>query len=356
MQIVFQKRRLVVNLVQDKLLLNVNGDDSKEARQLINGNTTNIMNLNNVKYTWANKLYRVMMENFWIPEKNNITSDKGTYPLLTEDEKTAYDGTLSFLIFLDSMQTANVPNISSVITAPEVNLILSIQTYQEAVHSQSYQYIIESILPPEKRDYLYDLWRDNPILLKRVQYIAQVFQDYLDNKTEQNFKRVLVANYLLEGLYFYNGFQFFYGLANRGLMNGTAEIVKLINRDELTHVIIFEHLIKEICDVNGADKEWIQDMFSVAVEQEVTWSNHILGNNILGISEASTEQYTKHLANRRAKAIRLPLPYPEVTHNPYKHLEEIADVGGEGSSKGNFFEGNNTAYNQSSAVSGFDDF
>ena len=345
-----------VLLVQDKKLLNPEGDDSVTARKLIGGNSTNIMNLNNVKYTWANKLYRVMMNNFWIPEKNNITGDKNTYTQLTHDEKEAYDGVLSFLIFLDSVQTSNVPNISSVVTAPEVNLILAIQTYQEAIHSQSYQYIIESILPPEKRDYLYDLWRENPVLLKRVKYIAQTFQDFIDNRSVENFKRVLVANYLLEGLYFYNGFQFFYGLANRGLMTGSADIIKLINRDELTHVIIFEHLIEEVCDVHGADKEWIQEMFKVAVEQEIDWSTHILGDNILGISRASTVAYTKHLANRRLEAIGMTNLYPDVTSNPYKHLEDIADVGGEGNSKGNFFEGNNTAYNQSSAVDGFDDF
>lgn len=345
-----------VSAVVGKSIFNPNGDDSVSARLLVGGNTTNIKNLNNVKYNWAKKLYRVMMENFWIPEKNNITSDVNSYNLLTPYEQRAYDGTLGFLVFLDSVQTTNVPNIASVTTAPEVETILVIQAYQEAIHSQSYQYIIETVLPPEKRQYIYDFWRDDEILFKRIKYIASIYQTYLDNPTMYNFKRVLVANYLLEGLYFYNGFQFFYGLASRGLMNGTADIIKLINRDELTHVILFEHYISEVLDLKGEDKYMVLDMVQEATEQEITWAKHILGNNILGISDASTEQYTKHLANRRTKALGLEIPYPEITKNPYKHLEEIADTEGGGSSKGNFFEGNNTAYNQSSAVSGFDDF
>ena len=92
------------------------------------------------------------MGNFWIPEKIDLTQDKNDYSNLTEAEKGAYDGILSFLIFLDSIQTNNIPNISDYITAPEVNLVLSIQTFQEAIHSQSYQYIIESILPKETRN------------------------------------------------------------------------------------------------------------------------------------------------------------------------------------------------------------
>jgi len=48
---------------------------------------------------------------------------------------------------LDSIQTVNLPNINDFITAPEVNLILSIQDYQEAIHSQSYTTILETAVP-----------------------------------------------------------------------------------------------------------------------------------------------------------------------------------------------------------------
>ena len=137
--------------MQRKKLFNVDGDDTLINRRMIKGNVTNLFNLNNVKYQWANKLYRLMMENFWIPEKVSLFDDKRAYNELTPAEQNAYDGILSFLVFLDSIQTNNLPNISDYITAPEVNLILAIQTYQEAVHSQSYAYIIESIIPAEKR-------------------------------------------------------------------------------------------------------------------------------------------------------------------------------------------------------------
>ena len=67
------------------------------------------------------------------------------------------------------------------ITAPEINLILSIQTFQEAIHSQSYQYIIESILPKEIRNSIYDKWREDKILFERNKYIAEMYQRFLEN-------------------------------------------------------------------------------------------------------------------------------------------------------------------------------
>lgn len=341
-----------------KKLFNPLGDDSLSKRSIIKGNSTNIFNLNNVKYQWANHLYRTMMGNFWIPEKIDLTQDKNDYQNLTDYEKEAYDGILSFLIFLDSIQTNNVPNVSDFITAPEVNLVLSVQTFQEAVHSQSYQYIIESILPKEIRNSIYDKWRENKILYERNRYIAEIYQKFIDNPNDENFAKVIIADYLLEALYFYNGFNFFYLLASRNRMMGTSDVIRLINRDELSHVVLFQQMFKEIQteNPNFFDEKLIYEMFEKAVEQETSWTNHIIGNQILGITEETTEKYTKYLANERLKAIGLKPLYEGFEKNPYKHLEKFADTEGEGNVKANFFEGTVTSYNMSSSVDGWDEF
>ena len=269
--------------MQRKKIFNPQGNDTLQERKVLEGNVTNIFNLNNVKYSWANRLYRVMMENFWIPEKISLSDDARQYNDLTVQEKKAYDGVISFLTFLDSIQNNNIPNISNYITAPELNLILAIQTYQEAVHSQSYAYIIESVIPMDKRSAIYDFWRHDKILFERNKYIAQIYQDFIDNSSNKNFARVLVANFLLEGLYFYNGFSFFYNLASRGVMMGSADEIKYINRDELTHCVIFSNMIKEIKrEIQGFfDESEIIKMFETAVEQEMKWTNHIIGDGIL---------------------------------------------------------------------------
>jgi ribonucleoside-diphosphate reductase beta chain len=343
--------------LKKKLLFNPEGDDSIDNRKIVEGNSTNLFNLNNVKYTWANRLYRAMMENFWIPEKVDLTSDVNHYTKLTDPERRAYDGVLSFLVFLDSLQTNNVPKISEFVTAPEINLLLAIQTYQEAVHSQSYAYIIETVIPTERRDEVYDFWREDKTLLHRNRLVAGVYQEFHDTPTRENFVRVLIADYLLEALYFYNGFNFFYNLASRNLMPGTSDIIRYINRDELSHVVLFQNimhsLFKEEPEMNKP--ELIKEMFDEAVMQEIAWTNHILGNEILGVTEKSTEEYTRFLANERLKSLGLEMLYPGFVHNPYKHLMKIADAEGEGDVKSNFFESTVTSYNQSSAVKGWDE-
>jgi len=65
----------------------------------------------------------------------------------------------------------NLPNFSEYVTAPEVNLILSIQTYQEAIHSQSYATILETVVDSKDREEIYYFWRSDKHLLERNEFI-----------------------------------------------------------------------------------------------------------------------------------------------------------------------------------------
>jgi ribonucleoside-diphosphate reductase beta chain len=186
-------------------IFNPDGNDSTETRTAWFGETTNLMQLNDVRYSWAVGLYKQMRENFWIPEKLDLTADVTDYGNLTVDERRAFDGILSYLTFLDSIQTCNIPHLKSSVTAPEIALCMAEQISQEAMHSSAYQYIIDSVIPTERRSSIYDAWRVDPVLRDRCEFIAGMYQDFLDHATPENYFTALVANYLLEGIYFYNG-------------------------------------------------------------------------------------------------------------------------------------------------------
>jgi ribonucleoside-diphosphate reductase beta chain len=186
--------------IQKNRIFNPLGKDNIADRTIIKGATTGLFNLNSVKYPWAKSLYQVMVGNFWLPEKvSGLKDDQRDFTtVLGPEEQRAYKGIISFLIFLDSIQTVNLPNFSNYITSPEVNLLLSIQAYQEAIHSQSYATILESVVSPEDRDEILYFWRDNDVLLKRNTHIGNIYQNFVDNPTDESFFRGIVANFLLE--------------------------------------------------------------------------------------------------------------------------------------------------------------
>jgi len=328
-------------------LFNVEGDDSINSQEVFGGNPTGILNLNNIKYTWVKGLYKVMLGNFWIPEKVSLIDDKSSIENLTDEEDEAVQQTLAFLIFLDSMQVNNLPNIAEYVTNSGVKNLLGIQTFQEIIHSQSYQYILESLYPNGVRNRIYDEWRSNPLLLKRNKFIADKMQEFVDYPNPESLKRVLIANLALEGIYFYCGFNLFDQLSSREKLKQTQKVIDYIRVDEASHVVLFTKIINETMDCKD-EAEWIYEFIKEVSMQEIEWAKSVYGNNILGINVESTEQFVKYLANKRLRGIGLD-PLFEGATNPYLHLEV------EG--RANFFEvGANTSYSRSESVDGWDDF
>ena len=165
------------------------GDTDVRNRRIINGNTTNLNDFNHMKYTWVSDWYRQAMNNFWVPEEINLGADVKDYPKLTEEERRAYDKILSFLVFLDSIQTANLPALGEFITANEINLCLTIQAFQEAVHSQSYSYMLDTICEPQKRNEVLYQWKNDVHLLERNTFIGNIYNAFLEERSAENCQR-----------------------------------------------------------------------------------------------------------------------------------------------------------------------
>lgn len=338
-------------LPERKRLFNEHGERDWSRRRIIGGSPTNIMELTNVKYAWARKLSDLMLRNFWIPEEVSMLDDAKQYLELTPGEQWAYDRMLSFVIFMDSILTVAMPNLTSYVTAPEINLCLAIHNFQEALHSKSYGYVLESVVPAERRQAIYDLWREDRPLLERNRYIAETFQRFADQPTDENFVRACMAQYVLEGIYFYSGFAFFYAFARMGKMKGTATEIQFINRDEITHVAVFQNML------NGLRKERpglftpafdaeLRGMIRQAAEHEMAWAAYCVGDRVQGLPGPVLQGYVRHLADQRALALGLEPLYGQHP-NPIRWVDAFRNVN---ETKADFFEARVTNYAKSSRL------
>ena len=345
--------RVKMNLIK-KPLFNPEGDIDVRQRRMIGGNTTNLNDFNNMKYSWASLWYRQAMNNFWIPEEINLAQDVKDYPNLLPAERTAYDKILSFLIFLDSLQSANLPNVSEYITANEVNLCLNIQTYQECIHSQSYSYMLDSICSPEQRNDILYQWKTDEHLLKRNTFIGDIYNDFQKEKSRTNFMRVLIANYVLEGIYFYSGFMFFYNLSRNGKMPGSAQEIRYINRDENTHLWLFKNIIlelqKEEPEMFTADAvNSYREMLKEGVRQEIAWGEYVIGDAIHGLSKTMVGDYIRYLGNLRADGLGFAPLFEGYEEEP-QDMQWVSAYSNANMVKTDFFEARSTAYAKSTAL------
>lgn len=335
--------------MKEKKIFNEEG--LRGTSSMINGNTTNLREWNRIKYDWANILYRTMLNNFWIPEEIALNEDVKQFPYLTPGERNAFDKIISFLNFLDSVQSENLPNLSRYITAPEVSSLLNIQAFQEEIHAQSYSYILDTVTNPVTRDKIYDEWRTDHILFERNKFIANIYQNFSDDPSEINFLRTIFANYILEGIYFYSGFSFFYTLARQGKMTATATIFKYINRDEVTHLVMFQNIIKEL-KIERPDLfttetiEEFREMMRTGVENEIFWGQYVTNNEILGMNNELIDKYIKYLSNLRLRAIGIEVLYPEIVDHPMSWIDGFSDIN---STKTDFFEAKVTNYTKAAA-------
>ena len=336
-----------------KKIYNPESQEHVNDRKIFGGNPTGIFELNNIKYQWAYNLWEMMLNNTWFPKEVDMTRDAIDYKNLTDMEKAAYDKALSQLIFMDSLQTNNlIDNVNPYITAPEINLILVRQSFEEALHSQSYAVMVDSI--SQNSAEIYELWRRDMMLKSKNDSIAANYTKLAQNPTEHNFLKACFANQILEGIYFYSGFTYIYTLARSGKMLGSAQMIRFIQRDEVTHLVLFQNMIntlkRERPDLFTEKlKEEVYAMFKNAVELETAWGKYITQGQILGLTDDIVTQYIQYLADNRLTAVGFE-PIYNVTH-PIKWVDDFSKFNDQ---KTNFFEGTVTNYSKGSL--NFDDF
>lgn len=330
--------------------------DSKETlndRRVFGGNPDGMINFTRMKYQWALNLWDTMEANTWFPKEVQMTGDAKEYKYLSPAEKRMYDLVLSQLIFMDSLQTNNLmDNINPHITAPEINACLSRQAYEEANHSKSYAVMVESI--SDNTNEIYDMWKTDVQLKEKNDYIATVYKNLSGDITDEKMVLAMFANQILEGLYFYAGFAAMYALGKSGKMLGSSQMIRFIQRDEVTHLLLFQNMInstrKERPDLFTPElEEKVRAMFRRAVDLEASWGSYITQGQILGFTDAIIRQYIEHLADKRLDAVGYKPEY-NVKH-PIPWVDGYASFNDQ---RTNFFEGNVVNYSKGSID--FDDF
>jgi len=314
-------------------------------RRLIGGPKDNLMQIAPVKHAWARDIWKVMLANTWFPSEVDLGKDIKCYRNeLTDGERRMYDKALSFLSNLDGIQLNNLTyNIGRYVTSPEVTMCLVRQAYEEALHVESYSVMIEAIGRDPSE--IYNAFDEDSLLADKNRHIIEQ-SEILGNKySDRNFAMAVVANVMLEGVYFYSGFAAFYALAKSGKMLGSAKMIRFIDRDEGgTHLQLFTRMYKTLQSEKPEifTEEFKADAIKLirsSVELEIKWGQHIISGGVLGLTDAIIDQYIKYLADIRAASMGLGVIYGG--KNPIPWVEEFSKINGD---EVNFFEDKVSSY------------
>lgn len=324
---------------------------------IILGESSNVLNWDDVRFSWAYPLYKNMLGNFWTPFEINMSSDLKQFATLTEAEDEAFKKIIGLLAFLDSIQTDYAMHVAKYLTDSSLNALMTVLAFQEVVHNQSYSYVLSSLVNKDEQDEIFEYWKHDPVLRERNDFIAQGYEAFLSNPTPRTFLESIVYDVILEGLNFYSGFSFFYHLARNQKMVSTSTMINYINRDEQLHVFLFANIFKELRrefpELQTAEvDDFVQRTFIKATELEIKWANHIIGEKLPEIPIDDLHQYIRFMANKRVNELGIERPFEGHRSNPMKWIIVYEDVN---QGKTDFFEQKSRQYTKVSENNGFDD-
>src|SRR5690625_3120836 len=139
-----------------------------------------------------------------------MSGDIRQFPTLSEAEQAAYLKIIGLLSTLDAPQTRTALLLSLYATDSSVQSIMAVIAQQEAVHNESYSYVLSSVVSLDEQNESFQLGRKDPVLLKRNESMTKQYNAFVEEPSIDNILKTLVYTALLEGMFFYSGFAFFY--------------------------------------------------------------------------------------------------------------------------------------------------
>ena len=317
------------------------------------------------KYKWAWDKYLNACANHWMPNEINMAADVAQWKdaaALTADERLIIERTLGFFSTADSLVANNlVLAIYRHITNPECRQYLLRQAFEEALHTHSYQHIIESLGLDEAK--VFNMYREVPSVAAKASWALPYTQSLADREfntgtpeADQRLLRDLIAFYVIfEGIFFYVGFTQIFAMGRRGKMTGTSEQLQYILRDESMHCNFGIDVINQIKIENP--QLWTEDfqqeiikMIKDGVELETAYAKDTMPRGILGLNAELFRKYLNFIANRRCAQIGLPETFTDA-ENTFPWMSEMLDL----KKEKNFFETRVVEYQTGGALQWDDD-
>lgn len=322
-------------------------------RRVINGKEADVIQLYPMKHAFAWEYYNNANANHWLPTEISMQLDIEQWKsktALSADERSAFETVLGFFTTADSIAANNiVMAFYKHVTSPEVRMYLLRQAYEEAIHTHSYQYIVESLGMDEAK--IFNMYREVDAIYNKEEFILGfnegIFDGTFKTGTFENDQKFLenwcVFSLILEGIFFYSSFAVVFGFKRQNKLTGSAEQIEYIMRDESMHLNFGIEIINTIKVENPElwtkkFQERITALVAQAAKLEYTYAQEVFPTGIFGLNADGFRQYIEHVADRRLERVGLPPQFG--SPNPFPWMSEAIDL----SKKKNFFETRVTEY------------
>lgn len=282
-----------------------------------------------IRYPIFSKMDAKMKGFFWRPVEVDVSQEKRSFEKMTESEKFVFISNLKRQILLDSIQ-GRAPSLVFLPHCTDSSLENCILTwgFMESIHSESYTHILRAIFADPS--VVFDDLPKIKEIADCANEISIAYDNMINYPNKENLYLALVAANALEAIRFYVSFACTFSFAERGMIEGSAKIVRLIARDEAEHLALTQNTLKvlpkddpEFIQIINDNREKAKKIFISAAEQEKAWAYYLFKEGpVLGLNEKILCDYVDYLLLRRMKAIGLSTDTSYKGNNPIPWIEK----------------------------------
>ncbi len=329
-----------------------------EDKRLLNCRAVDVNQLWPLKYEWAWEHYLNGCANNWMPSEVPMQKDVALWhsDRFTEGERLVIMRNLGFFSTGESLVGNNIVlAIFEHVTNPEARQYLLRQAFEEAIHTHTFHYIVES-LGLDGRE-VFNMYNEVDSIKGKDEFVMSLTEAVMrpgfstaSVEGVQDFIKNLVGFYvIMEGVFFYSGFVMILSFHRQNRMTGIGEQFQYILRDETVHLNFGIDLINTIKEENPEAwtpelKDELTRMVRQAVEYEVAYARDCLPEGVLGLNERLFREYVQFIADRRLRRIGIPQQYG--SRSPFPWMSETMDLAKEK----NFFETRVTEYQSAGSL------
>lgn len=264
------------------------------AIMIDDNNLVEAINWNRIEDDVDVQVWDRLTANFWLPEKIPLSSDLQSWRNFTDEEKLLTNRVFTGLTLLDTIQgTIGAVSLIPDALTPHEEAVYSNIAFMESVHAKSYSSIFSTLCSTKEIDESFRWSRENPQLQKKGKTIVEHYQgnDPLKRK---------VASTLLESFLFYSGFYLPMYWSSRARLTNTADLIRLIIRDEAIHGYYIGYkyqqcLLKETDTRKQEMHDFVHSTLEELYENEIQYTHDLY--DTVGLSE-DVKKFLNYNANK----------------------------------------------------------
>ena len=175
------------------------------------------------------EVWNRLTSNFWLPEKIPLSNDVQSWRTLSEVEQATTMRVFAGLTYLDTIQSAiGAPVLAADAVTPHEEAVFANIHFMESVHARSYSSIFQTLATTPQINDAFRWVEEDPNMIYKRDRVISFYEgdDPLRRKA---------ASVILETFLFYSGFYLPLKWSSHSKLTNTADIIRLIIRDEVVH-------------------------------------------------------------------------------------------------------------------------